>query len=143
MENLWFLNSWSTVVFFHGTFLTILWFLYLSELDLYLSVLSQHSCNFFTCLYFPNTLLISIPVCTRSPICSLDMVTEFPLSSLTVATEGKHFLLDGGGGARVVVGTQNIRKSYCTTFISTMGWENIFQLKPLKITPSCVTTNLK
>ena len=31
----------------------------------------------------------SIPVCTRSPTCSSDMVTDFPFSRYTLAEEGK------------------------------------------------------
>ena len=30
-----------------------------------------------------------IPVCTLSPICSSDIVTDFPFSTLTLATDGK------------------------------------------------------
>ena len=32
-----------------------------------------------------------VPVCTLSPISSSDIVTDFPFSTLTVATDGKHF----------------------------------------------------
>ena len=35
--------------------------------------------------------LMPKPVCTLSPICSSDIVTIFPLSSLTLEMEGKHF----------------------------------------------------
>ena len=41
-----------------------------------------------------------LPVCTRSPICRSDIVTDFPFSSLTLAIAGKQL---GGGGGGVVV----------------------------------------
>ena len=34
-------------------------------------------------------LLISIPVCTLSPICNSHIVTDFPFSILTFAMDGK------------------------------------------------------
>ena len=48
--------------------------------------------------------MITPPVCTRSPICSSDIVTKCPFSSLILAIDGKQPRPpDGGGGARVVV----------------------------------------
>ena len=42
--------------------------------------------------------MILIPVCTLSPICSSDIVRDFPFSALTVAVDGKQLLPDDGGG---------------------------------------------
>ena len=36
---------------------------------------------------------INKPVCTLSPTCSSDIVTDFPFSRVTVATDGKHLQL--------------------------------------------------
>ena len=38
---------------------------------------------------------MSIPVCTLSPICSSDILTDFPFSRETLATDGKQALRDG------------------------------------------------
>ena len=36
-----------------------------------------------------KNFLMFLPVCTLSPICSSDIVTDFPFLILTVATDGK------------------------------------------------------
>ena len=36
-----------------------------------------------------KNFLMFVPVCTLSPICSSDIVTDFPFLILTVATDGK------------------------------------------------------
>ena len=36
---------------------------------------------------------MSLPVCTLSPICNSDIVTDFPFWRLRLALEGKHILL--------------------------------------------------
>ena len=47
---------------------------------------------------------IPLPVCTLSPICSSDMVTDLPFWRLTLAEEGKHEDEDEAPGAFVRVG---------------------------------------
>ena len=47
---------------------------------------------------------IPLPVCTLSPICSSDMVTDLPFWRLTLAEEGKHEDEDEAPGAVVHVG---------------------------------------
>ena len=51
-------------------------------------------------------ILINLPVCTLSPVCRSDIVTDLPFSRVTLAVEGKQPPPpppDGGGGAVVVV----------------------------------------
>ena len=48
-------------------------------------------------------VLGSIPVCTWSPICSSDIVTDFPFSRLVFAWDGKQEGGGGGGGGGGVV----------------------------------------
>ena len=47
---------------------------------------------------------MSVPVCTLSPICNSDIVTDFPFSRFKSPVEGKQGGGGGGGGGVVVVG---------------------------------------
>ena len=44
-----------------------------------------------------------LPVCTWSPICSSDIITDFPFSSLTLEADGKQPPPDGAAVVVVVV----------------------------------------
>ena len=54
---------------------------------------------------------IPLPVCTLSPICSSDMVTDLPFWRLTLAEEGKHE--DEAPGAFVRVGIPSHNSDIC------------------------------
>ena len=54
------------------------------------------------------------PVCTWSPICSSDIVIDFPFWSLTFAVDGKQPLLGGGGAAGV--GSKKVIACYKSIF---------------------------
>ena len=59
--------------------------------------LSSYISGIVTLICFSNTTyhlieIESIPVCTRSPICSSDIGLEYPFSTLTVAMAGKQKL---------------------------------------------------
>ena len=41
---------------------------------------------------------MTLPVCTLSPDCSLDIVTDSPFSRVTLAVDGKQLFFGGGGG---------------------------------------------
>ena len=61
-----------------------------------------------------RTKTVYLPVCTRSLICSSDIVTKFPFSSFILAIDGKQFLSDDGAG---VVVTQIIKRILIQFFL--------------------------
>ena len=45
-----------------------------------------------------------LPVCTRSPVCNSDIVTDFPFLRFNLAEDGKQSPSDDGAGVRAGAG---------------------------------------
>ena len=87
--------------------------MYLLMLVIFLFIKFNNICATIPLFEKEINILIIKPVLTLLPICNSDIATDLPFSVSTVATDGKQFPDDsGGGGSRLKYENNHWSESY-------------------------------